>query len=57
MNADDADFGVVQNRRSDLCNFVAAISNRVYSGAIGNRGYGRQIVKMAWLTINHAQIS
>jgi len=57
MNADDADFGVVQNRRNDLCNFVAAISNRASVNAIGNRGYGRKIGKMAWLTINHAQIS
>ncbi len=46
---------MVQNRQNDLYTFVAAISNRVYSGAIGNRGYGRKIVKMIWLTMNHAQ--
>jgi hypothetical protein len=33
---------------------VAAISNRVYSGAIGNRGY--EIVKVIAPVLNHAQI-
>ena len=32
---------------------VAAISNRVYSGAIGNRGY--EIVKVVSSVLNHAE--
>jgi len=44
---------MVQNRRNDLYNFVAAISNRVRVNAIGNRGYGRKFVKMIWLKMNH----
>jgi hypothetical protein len=45
---------MVHCKPNHLYNFspVAAISNRVYSGAIGNRGY--EIVKVVSSVLNHA---